>query len=264
MSKRGGLELSPTQLVAGGLATATATVAASYLGVAGTIIGAAFMSIATTAGGAIYQYYLDRGRRRYATLVMTDFRHRLAGGAAGEPPPGEMPEGMPGERGPEEPKRQAEPVPASAAEAADADDAAEAAATRAEPVVTAKPRPARLPRWYVLAGAAFAIFAVVIGGITLVESAADKPVSAMLGRSDRSGTSLGDTFGDGGTPPTRHPVVPTSPGTTPTPTPTTSVDPSQVPSAPATEPLSPPSADPSDTATTRPPAPTPTTQNTAP
>src|SRR5918992_1170126 len=84
MSERGRPDLSPTQLVAGGLATATATVATSYLGVAGTLIGAAFMSVVTTAGAAVYQHYLDRGKRRYVTLVTTESRHHVAG-RPGEP-----------------------------------------------------------------------------------------------------------------------------------------------------------------------------------
>jgi hypothetical protein len=265
MSERGRPDLNPTHLVAGGLATATATVATSYLGVAGTIIGAALMSVATTAGAAIYQYYLDRGKRRYVTIVTGEIRHRFVArkpadsGRPAEPaeePPAGATEPERPER-PEEPAKPDEPNPPDeTAELTEAPVPApdEAAGTGAGP---------RRPRWYVLAGAAFAIFAVVIGGITAVESLAHKPVSAMLGRSDRSGTSLGDTFGGaGGSAPTRHPVVPssTAPASPPS---TTSGAPSVVPSQPTTAPVPPP-ANPSAPATTRPPAPTPTTPSTQP
>jgi hypothetical protein len=273
MSERGTPDLRPTQLVAGGLATASATVATSYLGVAGTIIGAAFMSVATTAGAAIYQYYFDRGKRRYVTVVTSGIRHRF---------PGRTPESAESVAAPGKPEKSDKLAASPAAALTDEGSAGTARSDeKTEPKESAAAAPdgaggtraePRRPRWYVLAGAAFAIFAVVIGAITSVESLTNKPVSAMLGRSDRSGTSLGETFGggDGGAAPARHPVVP--PSTTPTiPSSTASSAPSGGPSdgpsgghsQPATAPVPPP-VSPSATATTRPPAPTPTTRPTAP
>ncbi|HZB34185.1 MAG TPA: hypothetical protein VE465_28745 [Streptosporangiaceae bacterium] len=302
MSERGRPDLSPTQLVAGGLATATATVATSYLGVAGTLIGAAFMSVVTTAGAAVYQHYLDRGKRRYVTLVTTESRHHVAGRpgepaeSRGEPAATANPANPanPAEAGKSaEPTRkepaEAEPAgstrPAKSAESAESAgstrpaESAESTDETAQLKESAAPPPdgahdtiaqPRRPRWYVLAGAALAIFAVVIGGITLVEALANKPVSAMLGKSDRSGTSLGETFGDGGSAPTRQPVVPSSTApASPSTTATATATPSRVSSRPTTAPVPPPESPslPSAPATTRPPAPTPTTpgtQSTAP
>ena len=271
MSERGRPDLNPTHLVAGGLATATTTVATSYLGVGGTIIGAAFMSVATTAGAAVYQYYLDRGKRRYVTKVTSGITLRITGRTAksGEPAESAAGPGKPAEPAEAAPAEAAptEPAPGEAAGPGEAgpDETAELTEPAAPAPDDADVRRAgpRRPRWYVLAGAAFAIFAVVIGAITAIESLANKPVSAMLGRSDRSGTSLGDTFGgDGGSAPTRNPVVPSS--TAPTgPSGTAPSVPSAGPSEPATAPVPPP-ASPSAPATTRPPAPTPITPNTQP
>jgi hypothetical protein len=258
MSERGGSDLNATQLVAGGLATATAAVAASYLGVAGTIIGAAFTSVATTVGAAIYKHYLDRGKSRYVAPVTGEIRYRLGGHAV-----------RPASAAPEEAETPGTTRVESAAVHEDGP-----AVTRVDPPAVApageqadetrmageapRPRTARRPRWYVLSGAAFAIFAVVIGGITLVESLANKPLSAMVGRSDRSGTSLGDTFGDGnGSRPAEGPAVPSnSVTTTPTELPSAvpSSSPPAVPSTTATPPILPSPSGPSSTATTRPPA----------
>jgi hypothetical protein len=271
MSERGRKpDLSPTQLVSGGLATATATVATSYLGVGGTLIGAAFMSVVTTAGAAVYQHYLDRGKRRYVPRVTTEIGHRVVGHTAASAESTEA-SGEPAEAGKPAESTRAESAPARPSEAestrlaepAGPDETAELKESAAAPAPDGggdARAQARRPRWYVLAGAAFAIFAVVIGAITAVESLANKPVSAMLGRSDRSGTSLGETFSDGGPAPTRHPVVPSS--TAPaSPSDAGTATPSGGSSEPATAPVPPPES-PSAPATTRPPAPTPTTPST--
>lgn len=260
MSKRRGPELSASQLVAGGLATATATVATSYLGVAGTIIGAAFMSIATTAGAAVYQHYLDRGRTRYVTLVAGEIRHRRTVPVTepGEQERQEHQEQRQDQRqeqqAEQQPEEQPEEEPEEQAESHEPGPAGQEAA--------AATRGGRRPRWYVFAGAAAAIFAVVIGGITLVESLAHKPLSAIIGKTNGSGTSLGDAFGGrgNGPPPTPPPVVPsTSVGTT-TPSVSGTPVPTPVPSQPTTEPIKPPVTTPTTkppTSTTRPPGPTP-------
>ncbi|MBT2211137.1 hypothetical protein [Actinomadura sp. NEAU-AAG7] len=62
-------DLSTTQLIASGMATLAAAVGASYLGVYGTILGAAFMSVASTAGAAVCKHYLDQGREQIKDLT---------------------------------------------------------------------------------------------------------------------------------------------------------------------------------------------------
>jgi hypothetical protein len=207
MAERRSLELSATQLVAGGLATSTATVVASYLGVAGTIIGAGVMSIVTTAGATIYQHYLDRGKE------LTVLREGRAAAPAGSPA-----------------ETIVEKDVADGAE--DTDDIED---------VAAEERPRQRVRWYVVAGAAVAIFAVVMGGVTLVESMTDRPLSAMVGGPGATGTSLGQTFGDDGSEPANPPATPTT-------------SPSASPSL-STAPAPPPTGG----ASTRPPAPPPPT-----
>jgi hypothetical protein len=64
MSRPGGLQLSPVQIVASLLATLTGAILASYLGVGGTLVGAAVGSIASTTGTEIYRHYLRRSQQR--------------------------------------------------------------------------------------------------------------------------------------------------------------------------------------------------------
>ena len=64
MSGSGGLQLSPTQIIAALLATLTGAILASYLGVGGTLLGAAVGSIASTTGTEVYRHYLRRSQER--------------------------------------------------------------------------------------------------------------------------------------------------------------------------------------------------------
>ena len=64
MSRPGGLQLSPVQIVASLLATLTGAILASYLGVGGTLVGAAVGSIASTTGTEVYRHYLRRSHER--------------------------------------------------------------------------------------------------------------------------------------------------------------------------------------------------------
>jgi hypothetical protein len=64
MSRTGGLQLSPVQIVASLLATLTGAILASYLGVGGTLAGAAVGSIASTTGTEVYRHYLRRSHDR--------------------------------------------------------------------------------------------------------------------------------------------------------------------------------------------------------
>jgi hypothetical protein len=248
MSKRRKPELSATQLAASGLATATAAVGTSYLGVAGTLIGAALTSVATTAGATIYQHYLDRGKTRYVTLVRNERDEHSAGTEHSE-----RAEHSAQPDGAETAVLRVDPAAGTVKRLVNGAEATEllgplatptmiidsAAETRLDlpPSDGEADRPAATsswlrPRWYVLAGAAVAIFAVVMGGITLVEALANKPVSSMVGGPDRSGTSFGQTFGGGGSTPANEPS--TSPTATPTTSPSGSVQPT--PSANPTRP----------------------------
>jgi hypothetical protein len=77
MSRPGGLQLSPVQIVASLLATLTGAILASYLGVGGTLTGAAVGSIASTTGTEVYRHYLRRSQERLKTAGDV-LRHRQA------------------------------------------------------------------------------------------------------------------------------------------------------------------------------------------
>jgi hypothetical protein len=180
-----------------------------------------------------------------------DRRRGTDEGAAGTRP-------IPADADAEPASAQTRPIPADAepvaAEAEQAAPDAEVPAPGVEGPAPGAPA-ARRARWYVLAGAAVAIFAVVMGGVTLVEALTHKPLSAMVGNSHRTGTSLGRAFGGGGPAPSPQPLVPsTSPATTPASTPPPGV-PSQLPSAPVQSPSTPPSTAPPVTPTTTLPVP---------
>ncbi len=90
MSRPGGLQLSPTQIIAAMLATLTGAILASYLGVGGTLLGAAVGSIASTTGTEVYRHYLRRSQERLKAAGEV-LRHRQtdagqhARHAAGQP-----------------------------------------------------------------------------------------------------------------------------------------------------------------------------------
>jgi hypothetical protein len=90
MSRPGGLQLSPTQIVASLLAALTGAFLASYLGVGGTLAGAAVGSIASTTGTEVYRHYLRRSQERLKAAGEV-LRHRQtdagqhARHAAGQP-----------------------------------------------------------------------------------------------------------------------------------------------------------------------------------
>jgi hypothetical protein len=90
MSRPGGLQLSPVQIIAALLATLTGAILASYLGVGGTLVGAAVGSIASTTGTEVYRHYLRRSQERLKAAGEV-LRHRQADSgqharhAAGQP-----------------------------------------------------------------------------------------------------------------------------------------------------------------------------------
>jgi len=70
-SKKGGLDLSVTQVLGGALAAMTAAALGAQLSVAGTIIGAALVSIITAVGGSLYTASIRRSRDKVKTVFWT-------------------------------------------------------------------------------------------------------------------------------------------------------------------------------------------------
>jgi low affinity Fe/Cu permease len=170
-------QLSALQVAAGALAAVSAAVAASFFGVAGTVIGAAVASVVSTVGAAVYTASM---RRTHAGL-------RRAGSRLV--------------------RRPQSPVDRSGG--------------------GRPPRPARLDprrgplrrrwrRWAMVAATGVAVFGLAMVVVTTVELIGHKPVSALVGDSDRSGgTTLGSlTDATGGD--SRQQQAPASPSTTPT------------------------------------------------
>jgi hypothetical protein len=170
-------QLNALQVAAGALAAVSAAVAASFFGVAGTVIGAAVASVISTVGAAVYT---ESMRRTHAGL-------RRAGSRLV--------------------RRPQSPVDRSGG--------------------GRPPRPARLDprrgplrrRWRrgaMVAATGVAVFGLAMVVVTTVELIGHKPVSALVGGSDRSGgTTLGSlTDATGGD--SRQQQAPASPSTTPT------------------------------------------------
>jgi hypothetical protein len=239
------IDLSTNHVVASALATITAAVLASYVGVAGTLIGAAVGSAASTVGTAIYRYYLGRTGETLRSAAHAARQVRLQH-QAGRADPG------PQVTGPASPEQSTGSVswPSEAhfplgqgrsalgetrVIAAPGPEDTEAGlpphGPRDELAVPASTTGPPWRRWPVMAGVAAALFAVTIGGITLVESLTGKPVSTIVWQKPGSGTSVGDVVGGGNqssprpssTPTPSH--SPTSSPSSPTRTPTTSPSP---------------------------------------
>jgi low affinity Fe/Cu permease len=170
-------QLSALQVAAGALAAVSAAVAASFFGVAGTVIGAAVASVVSTVGAAVYT----------ASMRRTHVGLRRAGSRLV--------------------RRPQSPVDRSGG--------------------GRPPRPARLDprrgplrrrwrRWAMVAATGVAVFGLAMVVVTTVELIGHKPVSALVGDSDRSGgTTLGSlTDATGGD--SRQQQAPASPSTTPT------------------------------------------------
>jgi len=201
--------ISLNQIVASALAASSAAFAASYLGVAGTIIGAAVASVIATVASAMYHSSV---RRSTAAVLRTAqlVRPTAISRNVGEPATPDLEQ------------------------------------TR---VLTIAPEPrARPGGWRRNALAAAAVLGVTLAGLTGLEAALGKPLSALLGDSNASGTSISSAVGAG----SHHPSGSTtkadpSSGTTTTPTPTTT------PSAqPTGQPTDQPTTEPTSTPTTVP------------
>jgi hypothetical protein len=257
------LELSGTQLVASALATTTAALAASKLGAAGTIWGAAITSVITTGGVPVYKHYLDRGRQ---TLI-PGLEDQAGVPQADQPQQPQPYDARPLGADPNAEKTMVLPL------VGDDDDQftspsektlAYGSLVRGDPETRAMPivhdgsttamrtipdeQPKRRQHWYVLAAAAVAVFALVMGGITVAEIITGNSISATVNNEQDSGTTLGG----GHDPEPNDNQEPVTPSVDPTPAPTKrtpTVTPTLSPTAPA----------PAPTPTLDTPAPAPTT-----
>ncbi|MEV4007934.1 hypothetical protein [Actinomadura sp. NPDC049753] len=278
--------MSTTQLIASAAATAVAALGASFLGVYGTIIGAALMSVISTAGSAVGKHYLDQGREQIKELTHLQSavrRREMAEGAAGEatsadPTRTAVWSGDPG-------ATRLDPVfgggdpnatrfdpggdpnatrldPAQTVAAAFAEEAGEDAVRQVvrrsawqSTVEWAK------AHWVMLVVSSAAVFAVVIGGITIYEAGTGRPVGGGGGKG-LTVTKVLD--GGGGAKPADTPSQSPSggatekPGSSPSGTPTSEA-PTGGPGSTAPQPSSEPTERPTQEPTTVPPTTAPTT-----
>ncbi|MEU4823130.1 hypothetical protein AB0H37_14765 [Actinomadura sp. NPDC023710] len=277
--------MSTTQLIASAVATAVAALGASFLGVYGTIIGAALMSVISTAGSAVGKHYLDQGREQIKELthLQSAVRRRdMAEGAADEatsadPTRTVVWSGDPGATrldpvfgGGDPNATRLDPGgdpgatrldPAQAVAAAFAEEAGEDAVRQVvrrsawqSTVEWAK------AHWVTLVVSSAAVFAVVIGGITIYEASTGKPVGGGGGKG-LTVTKVLDG-GGGGRPadtPSQNPSGGTGeePGSSPSGTPTGEA-PTGGTGSPAPQPSSEPTERPTQEPTTAPPTTTPT------
>ncbi|MFB4303384.1 hypothetical protein [Actinomadura sp. NTSP31] len=278
-------DVSTTQLIASGVATLVAAVGASYLGVYGTIIGAALMSVMSTAGSAVFKHYLDRGRTQIKDLthlqaavsrrdaadqaaaeaMSADPTRTVVWPGGGDPNATRLDLHLPGGGDPNATRLDrtpAETVADTLAAAAGPDALREVVRRSAldGTVEWAK------QHWTKLVVSSAAIFAIVIGGITLYEATTGSPI----GKNSGSGTTISKALtggGGGGSQQTPESPSPSGHSTGPsgTPTPSSSGEttstgtPTTTPPATThrpTEPTAPTSSAPSTPSTPNTPQPT--------
>ena len=224
------LELRPLEIGVGAGAAVVTAFASSYLGTAGTLTGAAVASVIGTVSTSVLRASADRGAE---SLRRSTERLR------------------PGRTGPELGEREIDPDGSRLAGAPDVADMAEPAGAERDRVLGATgaatgagtsgigsgtgtlgtPRRAVRPRWVLRGAGAAASFAVALGAITGIESAAGKPLAAITGAESGGGTSLGRATGaDRGSSDTDTDREPT---TTPTSTPSPSGEPTVTPTGSA-------------------------------
>jgi hypothetical protein len=233
MSGRRRFDVTATQAVASMLAALTGAIAASRLGIAGTIIGTAFMSLASTVGGAAYKFYLSRSNerlRKAAESFGTRASHReQTTSAVGAAVTREQRAGVPD-------LAQTEFLPVVRM-------TQEGVTGRTDEAPVIKSR----RKWVMAAATGLGVFVIVMGGITVFEAVAGKPLDAVVWHQKSSGTTLGGLVGGG------------SHGTSPAPTTSPSSSGSASPTAsPSGSPSSSPATS-SPTTATPTPTPTPTT-----
>jgi hypothetical protein len=64
-----GLDLSPTQVIAGGGAAAVASVIGGHLGLGGTVIGAFILSVTTAVAVPLFRTSLEKGHEQLMRVV---------------------------------------------------------------------------------------------------------------------------------------------------------------------------------------------------
>ncbi len=251
-------ELTPIEVGVGAAAAVITAFASSYLGTAGTLTGAALASVVGTVSTSMLRTSV---RRTNDSLLRTTARLRQ--GATGPEMGGGATAVDPGLTALDDSERAAAGVPVHSVDPVDrkavggrADEPPALAGTRLGPV--------RRPAWAVVAAGAVAAFVVALIAITGIESAAGKPLAALIGDERGGGTTIGRTVGSesGSTTDEQQ-------DTTPTPAPSVtgeeSADPTDSPAPtdePSTQEATPsPTAEPTGVPTTAPPAtqPAPTT-----
>ena len=230
------LELRPLEIGVGAGAAVVTAFASSYLGTAGTLTGAALASAVGTVSTSVLRASADRGteslRRTTERLRTTRTGPELASHQID--PDGSRLAGAPDLPGEDQPAAE-ETGPVLGVTGAGTTGIGSGTGTLA---TTAGRRGVR-PRWVVLGAGAAASFALALGAITGIETAAGKPLAAITGGESGGGTTLeratGNTPASSDTDP--------EPSTTSTPTSTPSGEPAATPtesagtdSVPAEEP----------------------------
>jgi hypothetical protein len=188
-------------------------VLASTFGVEGTITGAAFGSVVATVGGAWYAWSLERTHHRLRPKVAASIARSNTD--KDQPATRTVTSIAP-----------TSPGPAAADQDGKADSAERAPGIGHTFKESGELR--RKPRWLVLGLAAFSTFVIAMAALTVYEVITGKPVSAQVGGSDVSGTTINPRPDTAPTPgPTDSPNEQTdspdpTPENTPDATPTTS------------------------------------------
>lgn len=264
MSRPGGLQLSPVQIVASLLATLTGAILASYLGVGGTLTGAAVGSLASTTGTEVYRHYLRRSQERLKAAGEV-LRHREpdtgqhARHAAGQRPGGARPgdaatetlaargtgagryNGRGPDRSPDATETQIIPAMAEASawpcQAGPAGHSASEHATGELSDGAARDgrggpwwRNISRRQWLTYGGVTLALFLVSMVVVTIIELSVGKPLDTAVWGEHSTGTSVGNLVGGGSG--HQQPATPHSSS----PTPATESSGSTAPSSPAATP----------------------------
>jgi hypothetical protein len=238
MSRPGGLQLSPVQIIAALLATLTGAILASYLGVGGTLAGAAVGSIASTTGTEVYRHYLRRSQERLKSAGEV-LRHRQADSgqharhAAGRPASGAgvgdaatetlaasraagRYNGRGQDRSPDAAETQIIPAaPQAGAWQRRADAAGPAGHSAGEHATGELSDGAAVPngsggsggpwwrnisrrQWLIYGGVALGLFLVAMVIVTIIELSVGKPLDAAVWGKHSTGTSVGNLVGGSG------------------------------------------------------------------
>jgi hypothetical protein len=266
--QRPSMQFKPLEIIVGAVAAMITAFASSALGVAGTLGGAAVASVVTTVSSSVLRHSAERtnqslrrtNRRLRQTLAYRtgwpaeesaasagrDLVDRDTGrGTAQATDVDDRPAAPHRTEGTGWPD-QAQPADGRPAEG----QSTEGQSTGSQSGSPGSPRPTdrstrRLPRWSVLAGAAAVVFVLAMGGITGLESILGRPLSALFGHGQDTGSSVGQIFDRNARPTPAQPTPTTGPATTGPANSTTSEAPASTPApttAPSTSAAPPPAA----------------------